>query len=100
MKNVSKDPLKDQLRVLDYLIFDVLIGNTDNHIKNLSLLYSPDLKTVSLAPAYDKLSTVIYREGTLDMSIAIAGEKISRASAETTMSASRFVKRCTSVILR
>ena len=75
VRNVTSDPMRDQLRLLDVLIFDVLIGNTDNHIKNLSLLYGPDLRQISLAPAYDILSTIVYKEGTREMSIGIAGER-------------------------
>ena len=45
-------------------MFNYLIGNTDNHIKNLSLLYSEDLKSIRLAPAYDIVSTVIYKSST------------------------------------
>lgn len=75
VRNVSDNPIRDQQMLLDMMIFDVLIGNTDNHIKNISLLYGRDLKRVRLAPAYDKLSTLIYKEGTSEMSIAVAGER-------------------------
>ncbi|MBQ9694835.1 MAG: HipA domain-containing protein, partial [Oscillospiraceae bacterium] len=74
VRNTSADPLRDQLRLLDILIYDKLIGNTDNHIKNLSFLYAPDLRSLRLAPAYDLVSTLIYRESAAEMSIAIAGE--------------------------
>ena len=73
VRNESTDPIGDQLRLLDVLIFDYLIGNTDNHIKNISLLYGPDLRKISLAPAYDILSTLVYKEDTAEMSVAIAG---------------------------
>lgn len=74
VRAVSADPIHDQLQLLDILIFDKLIGNTDNHIKNLSLLYNADLSSVRLAPAYDLVSTLVYKESTADMSIAIDGE--------------------------
>ncbi|MEM7408891.1 MAG: HipA domain-containing protein [Myxococcota bacterium] len=41
------------------LVFTVLIGNGDMHLKNWSLLY-PDQRTPILAPAYDFVSTVPY----------------------------------------
>jgi serine/threonine-protein kinase HipA len=41
------------------LVFSVLIGNGDMHLKNWSLLY-PDGRTPELSPAYDFLSTVPY----------------------------------------
>jgi len=41
------------------LIFSVLIGNADMHLKNWSLLY-PDTRTPVLSPAYDFVSTLPY----------------------------------------
>ena len=90
IRNVSADPLQDQLRLLDVLIFDKLIGNTDNHIKNLSFLYASDLCSARLAPAYDLVSTLVYRGSTADMSIAIAGElRWDRITKDTFIEASR-----------
>ena len=44
------------------LVFSVLIGNGDMHLKNWSLLY-PDGRTPVLSPAYDFVSTVPYIPG-------------------------------------
>ncbi|WP_035686631.1 type II toxin-antitoxin system HipA family toxin [Bradyrhizobium sp. Cp5.3] len=41
------------------LVFSTLIGNTDMHLKNWSLIY-PDRRTPILSPAYDLLSTIPY----------------------------------------
>ena len=41
------------------LVFSVLIGNADMHLKNWSLIYR-DRRTARLAPAYDLLATVPY----------------------------------------
>lgn len=41
------------------LVFSVLIGNGDMHLKNWSLIY-PDGETPTLSPAYDFVSTVPY----------------------------------------
>lgn len=73
IRNYSSNPVEDQLRLWDICIFNYLIGNTDNHIKNLSLLYSEDLKSVRLAPAYDIVSTLIYKSSTDYMAISIGG---------------------------
>ena len=51
--------------VLDFtrrLVFAVLIGNADMHLKNWSLLYA-DQRRASLSPAYDYVSTVPYLPG-------------------------------------
>jgi serine/threonine-protein kinase HipA len=44
------------------LVFSVLIGNGDMHLKNWSLLY-PDGRTPVLSPAYDFVSTAPYIAG-------------------------------------
>ncbi len=44
------------------LVFSVLIGNADMHLKNWSLLY-PDRRTPVLSPAYDFLATLPYIPG-------------------------------------
>ncbi|MEC4766728.1 HipA domain-containing protein [Halomonas sp. CUBES01] len=41
------------------LVFCVLIGNGDMHMKNWSLIY-PDRRNAALAPAYDLVSTIPY----------------------------------------
>ncbi len=51
--------------VLEYtrrLVFTVLIGNADAHLKNWSLMY-PDGRTPALAPAYDLVATLPYIPG-------------------------------------
>lgn len=70
----SSDPIADQLQLWDMIIFDYLIGNTDAHIKNFSLLYSDDLRQIRLAPAYDIVSTVVYEQSTREMAFRIGEE--------------------------
>ena len=41
------------------LTFNTLIGNSDMHLKNWSLIY-PDRRHAALAPAYDFVSTIAY----------------------------------------
>lgn len=80
----SADPMTDSLKLWDICIFNYLIGNTDNHIKNLSLLYGEDMKSIRLAPAYDIVSTMIYKNSTEDMALSVDGKyninEISRES--------------------
>ncbi|MBQ9562220.1 MAG: HipA domain-containing protein, partial [Lachnospiraceae bacterium] len=49
-----------------------------------SLLYAPDLRSLSLAPAYDIVSTAVYDQSTREMAFAIGGDRfldaITRAS--------------------
>lgn len=73
LRNYSSHPIEDQLKLWNICIFNYLIGNTDNHIKNLSLLYSENLKVLKLAPAYDIVSTIVYEGSTDYMAISIGG---------------------------
>lgn len=70
----SARPVDDQLKLWKIVIFDFLAGNTDNHVKNISLLYSKDLSSCRLAPAYDMLSTSIYEMSTDNMAFSIGGD--------------------------
>ena len=74
IRQYSSNPVEDQLKLWKITVFNYLIGNTDNHIKNNSLLYSKDLKSIHLAPCYDVVSTKIYDSGTDDMSLSINGK--------------------------
>ena len=69
----SANPIIDQLKLRDICVFNYLVGNTDGHIKNFSLLYGKDLKTVRLAPAYDIVSTAVYENCTKEMAFSIGG---------------------------
>lgn len=70
---LGRMPGVDKLRLLKLIIFNFLIGNTDAHGKNFSLLYQS--KGVNLAPCYDLLSTVVYSSGLKDkMAMKIGGE--------------------------
>ncbi len=54
--------LTGEVGIVEYikrLVFTILIGNGDMHLKNWSLIY-PDGRTPQLAPAYDFVSTIPY----------------------------------------
>lgn len=67
----AENPIKEQLKLWNIILYDYLVGNTDNHIKNYSLLYNSNLKGISLAPAYDIISTTVYEASTRDMGLMI-----------------------------
>jgi serine/threonine-protein kinase HipA len=84
LRTSSSNPIEDRIMLWKIIVFNYLIGNTDNHVKNYSLLYSKDMKSVRLAPAYDIVSTIIYEESTRDMAFHIGGEYcIDRMTAQT-----------------
>ena len=73
LRSTSSNPVQDTLALWDLLCFDFLVGNTDCHVKNCSLLYGENLKRIRLAPAYDILSTSVYPSSTRDMAFSIGG---------------------------
>ena len=76
LRRFSSDPINDQLKLWDLLVFCFLIGNTDCHMKNFSLLYSPNLKTVRLAPACGIVSSSVYGSGPQEMAVQIGGARL------------------------
>lgn len=55
---LCRNKLQTRWRLYDWLIFNVLTGNNDAHLKNLSFMVGPE--GVNLAPHYDMLSTACY----------------------------------------
>lgn len=51
-------------QLFQWLVFNVLVGNTDAHLKNLSFLV--DHGGIRLAPFYDLLSTAVYETRAFD----------------------------------
>jgi serine/threonine-protein kinase HipA len=47
-----------RVQIYNWLVFNILAGNADNHLKNLSFLV--DSAGINLAPAYDLLCTAVY----------------------------------------
>lgn len=72
VRRMTRPSAPQVLRLLDYVIFNALIGNHDAHAKNFSLLYSG--KTPALAPLYDALSTAVYPTLTPKMAMKIGSK--------------------------
>lgn len=47
-----------RVQLYRWLLFNVLVGNSDNHLKNISFIV--DEEGIGLAPFYDLLSTAVY----------------------------------------
>ena len=72
VRRVTRPSAPQVLRLLDYAIFNALIGNHDAHAKNFSLLYSGKMPV--LAPLYDTLSTAVYPTLTPRMAMKIGNK--------------------------
>jgi serine/threonine-protein kinase HipA len=58
LANACRSPAVARSRLFAWLVFNVLVGNSDAHLKNLSFLVSHE--GVQLAPFYDLLSVATY----------------------------------------
>jgi serine/threonine-protein kinase HipA len=65
-------PAVDQIKLLNIIIFNYLIGNADAHGKNFSLVYKGNKP--ELAPAYDLLSTAVYPDLSEKTAMKIGGK--------------------------
>lgn len=76
VRRVTRPSAPQVLRLLDYVIFNALIGNHDAHAKNFSLLYwnGKPGETPVLAPLYDTLSTAVYPTLTPKMAMKIGSK--------------------------
>ncbi|HWS40944.1 MAG TPA: HipA domain-containing protein [Arenimonas sp.] len=64
LANACRSSAIARTRLFNWLTFNVLIGNTDAHLKNLSFLVSS--QGIQLAPHYDMLSTACYETQAFD----------------------------------
>lgn len=68
----SAAPALDKQRLLQWLVFNNIIGNNDAHGKNISLLLLQE--GARLAPFYDLLSTAIYPGISQKLAMSVGGE--------------------------
>ena len=58
LASACRSPAAARTKLFSWLVFNVLVGNSDAHLKNLSFLVSRE--GVQLAPFYDLLSVAVY----------------------------------------
>lgn len=68
----SIQPVADLRVLLEWVIFNYLIGNADAHAKNISLMLTA--QGPKLAPFYDLMSTAVYPELNERLAMKIGGE--------------------------
>lgn len=72
LRDVSAMPVIDLQRMLDAVVFNLLVGNNDAHGKNFSLLYQS--ANTRIAPIYDVLCTACYPQLSAKMAMKLGGE--------------------------
>lgn len=72
IQDISTEPAPDIDQFIDWVIFNLICGNSDAHGKNLSIVYTED--GARLAPFYDLVSTTIYKNIDKNMAMSIGGK--------------------------
>ncbi len=72
LRRATRPSAPSTLRLLDFVIFNALMGNHDAHSKNFSLLYTT--QGAVLAPLYDVLCTAVYPRLTDKMAMKIGSK--------------------------
>ena len=72
LRRATRPSAPHTLKLLDFVIFNALVGNHDAHSKNFSLLYTP--QGAVLAPLYDVLCTAVYPRLTDKMAMKIGSK--------------------------
>ena len=70
------DPLGDRFMLAYYQLFDFVVGNCDNHLKNWSILYDVNWCGAALAPLYDVVGTTIYPQLSREMGVSFGGNRV------------------------
>jgi serine/threonine-protein kinase HipA len=76
LASLVRDDLEELCR---RIVFCVLCGNTDGHLKNWSLVY-PDRRHARLSPAYDLVASVLYVPAIKDeLALSLGGTRLFEA---------------------
>jgi serine/threonine-protein kinase HipA len=68
----SSQPAKDKKWLIEWVIFNLLVGNMDSHAKNLSLMSVTNKR--ELTPFYDLVCTAVYPNLSQKFAFKIGGE--------------------------
>ena len=74
IRHHSSQAAADLKRWLEWLFFNIYLGNNDCHAKNLSVFYAPDKGSV-LTPFYDLMNTRLYPGLSPNFAFSIGGER-------------------------
>lgn len=71
----SAERYGDRSYVFDMQVYDYLVGNCDNHLKNISLTWSSDWHRKAVSPLYDVTSTTLYPDLSREMGMGIGAHR-------------------------
>ena len=71
IKKHSSNPILDKYKFSNWIVFQLCIGNTDAHAKNISFSVNKNGK-ISIQPFYDQVSTIMYEDDKIDSTLSMA----------------------------
>lgn len=71
INQVTDNPFGERMLFFQEMLFDYCIGNTDNHLKNHSFLWSGDWQRRELSPLYDVTCCTIYSQLDREMGVSL-----------------------------
>lgn len=74
IREESVQPAVDLRRLVDWVFFNIFVGNNDSHAKNLSIYHHPR-KGATLTPFYDLVCTRVYKTLPAQFALAIGGQR-------------------------
>ncbi|WP_085315430.1 type II toxin-antitoxin system HipA family toxin [Derxia lacustris] len=72
IRRYSSQPAVDLRRLVEWIVFNLCVGNNDSHAKNLSLYIAADRRT-TLTPFYDLMCTQLYPGLSKEFAFAVGG---------------------------
>lgn len=73
IRRYSTQPAVDLRHFVNWIVFNLYVGNNDSHAKNLSLVHQPG-RGVSLTPCYDPMCTRLYPGLSPNFAFSVGGE--------------------------
>lgn len=74
IRKYSTNPGDDALRFFEIILYSFIIGNSDMHLKNFSLIESAK-GLITLSPAYDLLATELLIDDDEELALQVNGKK-------------------------
>lgn len=66
----AERPLDDRIYFFNQLLYDLLIGNCDNHLKNYAFIWDGGWRGCRLSPMYDLICTTYYENTYREMGVS------------------------------
>lgn len=71
LAKVARRSYAERLILFENTVFDYIVGNTDNHLKNYAILYDESWSSALVAPLYDVTAALIYPGMDRDMGVSL-----------------------------